>query len=877
MFTSFNRSTWMLIPAALVASSTFTINANAAPSVSKTGGETLIQLDFEKATPGNYEDKKAIATGKGDALTVQLSEPENQAATVVELQGGNHVLQLTDNSTQANFPRLWQNLPDLSSDTQGNNELRISFDLTALPVKDQRPSFRILLNAGDLQTSDGRKTALQFGVSGRADTPAVHYQDGGRGCRGADLEPGVAYHFTVVVHLGGTTQDYYSLTVAPVDKPDQPVMDLNGIATRAPNVKPELIVFDGGDNGKSVNAQPFIQLDNIVVSSAPYDRPKAQPVPDNTLWQIGFEDYSQDEFDKPGLASYTIPNDWLKRDNWADFTRQIHRADKPQLDISFDLKQVPENGVELSFRTMRTSYTTPELAVYSNGQFAGQIQTRGTRFFNICKGDFRDVYRLYIPAQMLKVGRNVLSLQTPLQPYVTADTADWACLIGWDYLRLTRLTEPAAEPVHGRVVHAGTCFMMNNTQPLDQDLVRCIQPVSEWMGIAYSGNTMRCNFWINRTPQQPVRMDILQKYRDLNMSVVVDYISGAHAKPLKADGTLHDRDKEKLKEFFATFGNLIQFYEISNEPCLIGKESLAKEIALAKYINSIKPAHLKTAAPGYAFARSGGDPDGWASIPRYRLQLEQYCDVLGGHTYGTNFGAFMQLLDAYGPTVNNGWPKDFMVTEHGSVQSYHQDLPKVPFGSVQPHAAAFDRNMRNLIAVGDQFMYHAPYFQEEGANGDMNLFNRVEDWPTFDPMDSKVYPGVDGQENRVKTYRRLVLAYATHGQPLKYELANEKELAFKRVYVRPVNTAALAPLPGSGATSNKVLLNIVNFEPTQQTVKTRIYLPASGSWSGVRFGAGEVLREARTSVTLTAQPYVDISETLEARDSVQYILEPGTN
>lgn len=598
-----------------------------------------------------------------------------------------------------------------------------------------------------------------------------------------------------------------------------------------------------------------------------------------TLWQIGIDDQSYAEFSSNTIWTYTIPSDWQTRTSWTDFPNKILRSSKPTLDISFTLANIPQYGVQLSLRTMQVSRTTPELAVYANGQFAGMIQTWGVYQFGDWAGDYQDVYQLYIPAEKLTTGSNVLRLETPLMPYMTTADADGVTKIGWDYLKLEQLGSPASEPIHGRVVYGGTTLAKSGTGAqafeVDTDLVRFAQPLLEWMGIAYSGNTMRANFWIDVSSVQPARLALLEKYRDLNMTVVVDHISGAHA-ALNGDGTLSTTTQNQLNTFFSNYAGLFQYYEVSNEPCLIGKESLAANIEVAKYVNQIKPSHVKTSAPGYAYAQTGGTPDGWAAIPIYRLQLEQFCDTHGGHAYGHTYmlntgGSYMETLAAFGPTVHNGFPREFIVTEFGT-NNWHADN-QIITNVTQPHAACFDRIMRSNIAVTDRFMHHASHFKVDDNLEIFSLFEPVSNWSTADPINSVMTPGVNGEESRLQTFRRLALAYLTHGTPLKYEILNAGSLEHKRVYVRPVNTSTLAPQPGSAATSNKVLLNFVNFEPTAQTVQARIDLPVSKIYSGVRIGAGNVLANARSNVSLTANPSVDVTVTLDARQSVQYILE----
>ncbi|HBC88159.1 MAG TPA: hypothetical protein DCZ94_14510 [Lentisphaeria bacterium] len=842
---------------------------------------TLLQTDFNNAAVQNYANNAVINSGSPttDDVKARVASgyESTQLVSIVDLDSGNCALRFTDNSTVASGPRAFKTITagEVTTGATGNNEVTIVFDLTLLTLSGSRPTFQFLLNSGTSETTNSTTTAVQIAVN---DVAKVTYMNGTSNTTGATLTVGTAYRFTIIANLSSTTQDVYSIKVAPVSDLSHPVMDVNDISTRAANIMPGIIVFRGDSDTTRVNSSHFVQIDNINITSAPHTNPSANPPPSGTLWQIGFDDYSNAEFSLTNPSAYTIPSDWQTRQNWTGFTRRIIRSMQPTLDLTYTLASVPQYGVEFNLRTTQVSYATPELAVYSNGQFAGMIQTWGTVFGSVRCGDYRNVYRLYIPREKLQTGSNTLCLETPLMPYTTSTSGNWACMIGWDYLRLVSLSAPAEEPIHGRVVYGGTTLSKtgvgDEAQTIDSDLVRFAEPLLEWMGVAYSGNTMRANFWKNRLSVQPARMELLEKYCDLNMTVTMDHISAAHVGTLDGDGSLRATDEAALSSFFGTYGDLFQYYEVSNEPCGIGDESLAKEIAVAQYVNQIKPSNVLTAAPGYCFTDEGGDPDGWEGDPVYRLQLEQYCDTMGGHAYGTSYqvnngGNFMENLASYGPTVNNGFPKELIVTEYGT-NNWHMDFTTV--GTTQAHAAVFDRNMRSLIAVGDRIMQHASHFKIDDNYEDFSLFMPVSDWTTADPLDSEATPGVDGEEDRLKTYRRLALAYMTHGQPLKYEILNAGDLQYKRVYVRPVDTFTLEPLPGSGATSDKVLLNFVNFEPTLQTVQARIYMPSSGIWNGARIGPGTVLSSARSTASLAAYPYVDITETLAARESVQYIV-----
>lgn len=99
-------------------------------------------------------------------------------------------------------------------------------------------------------------------------------------------------------------------------------------------------------------------------------------------------------------------------------------------------------------------------------------------------------------------------------------------------------------------------------------------------------------------------------------------------------------------------------------------------------------------------------------------------------------------------------------------------------------------------------------------------------------------------------------------------------MADKKVYFRAVDTAALPAQLGSHATSNKILLNFVNFENSAETMHVRVTLPQRGSYGGDRFGPGDTFAAAHRLVTLEASPTAELTVALPAGESVQYILTP---
>jgi hypothetical protein len=581
------------------------------------------------------------------------------------------------------------------------------------------------------------------------------------------------------------------------------------------------------------------------------------------VWRIGLDNLSADEFGQSDVERYTVPNPWQDQ-AWKDFPRGLsgdqesHRT----TDLIYRLETLPQYGVEFSLRVLEATQRVPQLAVYSNGNLAGIIQTWSPEHEPI---QFRQTYRLYIPKELLQTGDNTLRLALINHPY-GKDAKGLA--IRWDYLGLSALGSPASEPIHGRPVYMGSVLQAGDSNfSLNPAMVTHAPYLLKWLGIAYSGNTLRATYWSDVQQLQPPELQqrLLETYRDLNLTVVADRLHTGGIE-LGANGTLPPAAKQNLDDFFKRFGKLFQYYEIDNEPGLF-KRAKAVNVAIAQYLNTVKPPHIKLVAPGWAYWATGGTPDGWERDVNHRRDVEQLTQVTNGHSYGESYndfagGSFVENLRTFGNVVNDGFPREFLVTETGTNDQHAETEAS------QPHAAAFDRILRAHVAVVDRFMQHAMF------GGEYSLFKAIDSWETHEPRSTEVYPGVNGQEPRLQTFRRLALAYATHGKPLPYRILNRDQLRYKNVYFRAVDTSALKPLPGSGGTANQILLNVVNFEETAQTLKIRVTLPRKGRYQGEAIGNGKTYGEAVRSVSLEAKPEVDLEVTLLPRESAQYILSP---
>jgi hypothetical protein len=595
------------------------------------------------------------------------------------------------------------------------------------------------------------------------------------------------------------------------------------------------------------------------------------------VWQIGIPDDLYNEFGDfhKGPEAVTIPSVGAKIDaaGCAQISRGVRASSNSPFDIHYPLTDLPKNGLLFSFKLIRAPKSGSQMAIFSNGSFAGLIQLWGTDGTDY-PYQWRKTYRLYIPKELLKLGQNELRFTAPhsLWGDATNDNQQWW---EWDYLKLEAPDAPVAEPWHGKISYLGSTMTLSDRDFNVNDNTLLLAPVVlKWLGIAYSGNTMRANFWYNVVSQQPKRLEYLQLLASYNMTVMADFISGGHFNN-DPDGQMPQKMKDALKTFLQNNGSYIQYYELGNEPCMFGGPKdggLAEYLTLARELRADKPASMKIVAPGWAYGGGkGGPPPNWDAYIDNRREVEELCDCIDGHSYGFSYadshgGSFLEELEDFGE-IEDGWPKEYLNSETGT-NNWHSEDNGAHQASTQPHIQAFDRILRAHLAVVDRTMQHAVIFSDFG------LFAKPDSWIDLDKLQVMPAPDGAGKDTRVKTYRRLALAYATHGAPLTYTVLNQADLAYKMVYFRGVDTSTLAPQPGSAATANKILLNFVNFENTSETLDVRVTLPSRATYQAERIGAGDTWGAAHSTLTLTGQPDLELKEALGPGESVQYILSP---
>lgn len=619
----------------------------------------------------------------------------------------------------------------------------------------------------------------------------------------------------------------------------------------------------------------LMEKDPLDVTTATYEQ-------GGVLWQVGQPDNSSAEFTAFNnvYSKLSLPVAPIK---WSALPKGMKADVNGAMELSFALGRVPRHGVEFSFKVIDASTAIPQLAVFTNGLMSGLVQITGLNDGEtVLEDTWKQTYRLYIPKEQLKRGKNVLKLAVdrgmyadPQAPGYDGDKYLW---FEWDFFKLDALAAPAVEPIHGRYVHLGTT-LASSTFKYDENAIRHLGPMVKWMGIAYSGNWMRTSFWGDtKAGWDPQGRNYLETLRDLNLEPMINMIGGDwKGNADLANGTITPALRAYYTAFVNKFGDLYQYVESGNEPGLFGwaqKAILAIHQLMDEERQTNNQPYLKIVAPGWAYWPYNGKPDGWERDVEQRRPIEELSDVTNGHSYGGTGvqpvpgGTLYENLRTYSDS-EEGFGKEMAMSETGSNDNASDSTKYGTYA--KRFAAAFDRETRGNIGYVDHIMQHAAFFNDGTEYG---LFDSDIDWNTHRYEDTVAVPANVNEpgETRLKTFRRLAAAYATHGRPLPYETQNASELIGKKAYFRAVDTSALGTSE-IGASADKILLNFVNFETQPVTMKVQVKLPDSGQYAGERFGAGDSYMAAHSKVQLTANPCITLKVTLGAGETVQYILD----
>lgn len=593
----------------------------------------------------------------------------------------------------------------------------------------------------------------------------------------------------------------------------------------------------------------------------------------SVIWQLGAEDKSNAELmeiPETDSVDIIIPADMqTETDRSAMLPKGMNRSKFDELNITYQLDEIPKYGVNLNFRVLDAYCSTPQMAVFSNDYFAGMYQVTGINGSG-SQYAYRAVYQMYIPKEFLTEGENKLSLILDRGMFMNdpdSDMADEFFWLDWDYLRLDKYEEPPKEPIHNRMTRLGTSISSGN---LDGTRTLNNFETVKWLGLGYGAGILRSS-----------QANHAKTYKDYNVDIMYgmfDYNSLRDEEFIDNDSIFYESFRQSA-DYFSKM-------ELSNEPSVFGTNYVAHMNVLEfldQVKNSIQP-WLKINSPGWAYWPSGGEPSGWASSSYYRRQVENLCDSLGGHSYGcisvnrSVGGIVHETLDAFSDWYHaggDGFPKEFYCTETGCNSN---GIDPVKYGnSNHANNAMFDREFRGMIGFASGIMHHAATFTE-GLDEDMTYYSVFDNLDTNNLNDVVIYVDPDEAnplDSRVKVFRRLALAYSTHGTPLTYHYLNSDEVKNKKAYFRAVDTAGLGA-SAIGATSDQILLNYVNFDLDTVNMNVSTEIP-NGTYFVERYINGMTYGDSySTQIVEVNDGQIRFEENILSGDSVQYILSKYT-
>lgn len=236
---------------------------------------TLLKTDLDSALPGAYPNGAVINSSGTSTSQLTVAQTSPQGVSVVGTTGTNLVLEFIDNSMGTASCYVKRTFTALSTTGTGNNAITGSFSVTPLGgTTGSNPTCELLINAG----TDGpgaSVTAVQIDIRGNG---SFSYKTASGTVTGPTLTVGTKYTVSFLLDLSSTSQDTWNLAVTNAGT-GVIVYTVTNLTTRAANVAPDRIVFNGGVNTTDANASAFIQIDDLDFSSAPAPAPVESGTP----------------------------------------------------------------------------------------------------------------------------------------------------------------------------------------------------------------------------------------------------------------------------------------------------------------------------------------------------------------------------------------------------------------------------------------------------------------------------------------------------------------------------------------------------------------------------------------------------------------------
>lgn len=238
-------------------------------------GGVIVNIDFDSVPISTIANNTTL--NSGGTATDDLVVINQNASNVVEVvgvgAGSDRELRYTRTVGSTGTDMRLINRDDgnvghwsaVSTGATGENQLRIVFDVNRLNTSSATPGLRLLLNDG-VDTSDARFSAVDFQI--RRDGQ-VRLNNGDIQIPTTDLllALNTNYRITIDVDLSNELQDTHRFSVMNLDTATTVYTHATAVNTRAPNVRPDRLVFALSDID-GTNALPVYRLDNISVTSS---------------------------------------------------------------------------------------------------------------------------------------------------------------------------------------------------------------------------------------------------------------------------------------------------------------------------------------------------------------------------------------------------------------------------------------------------------------------------------------------------------------------------------------------------------------------------------------------------------------------------------
>lgn len=216
---------------------------------------TILSTNFDSTPVGNITTSGAITNSDGMTATVAA----DRFLTVVD-SAGDHSLQFVDNGTTTGAPIASKIFAGASTDGTGSNLINGTFNLTVFNIASAN-DIRIMINSGSNLNGSSTTSLVSMLINRSGD---FSYLNGGTNTNPAfNLTPSTEYVFSINLDASSTVQDLWRLRIATAAAPATNLFDTGWINTRAANVLPNVLVWNGGANTTTFSASPFAQVDDL--------------------------------------------------------------------------------------------------------------------------------------------------------------------------------------------------------------------------------------------------------------------------------------------------------------------------------------------------------------------------------------------------------------------------------------------------------------------------------------------------------------------------------------------------------------------------------------------------------------------------------------